>query len=148
EVTPAPPYEIPPPLVGGGFRGRGFARERDKNRISPRLWRLPRNLWRAPARRPRPLNPPPTRGGGMKIASPHPSSHCLTPSNRSRAALAARRTLSGAVPPKLVRLAIERSTLSTPKTSAVMRDSTCCIAASGRSARPQRFSSANRTSCP
>ena len=67
---------------------------------------------------------------------------------RLRAAAAARATLSGAVPPKLVRLATERSTVSTSNTALVMRGSTRCISASGRSASAQFSASARLTSAP
>src|SRR5262249_31204930 len=69
-------------------------------------------------------------------------------SSRWRAAAAARRTLSGAVPPKLVRLATDFSTPSTAKTSAVMRGSTDCSAVSGRASSAHPFCSARRTSAP
>src|SRR5215813_6161983 len=76
---------IPPPLVGGGKRGRGLAPAGAQQLASGRTdnacmqgfaqtadvaWgkRLSGALPRA---RPRPLSPPPTRGGGISRDAPH-----------------------------------------------------------------------------
>ena len=62
----------------------------------------------------------------------------------SRQRAAARATLAGAVPPKLVREATDASTVRTENTSAVMRGSSACSSASVRPARSTPRASARR----
>src|SRR5579859_7331135 len=65
-----------------------------------------------------------------------------------RAAAIAARTLSGAVPPKLVRLATDRSTSSTSYTEAVIAGSIACISTSNISASDWPSDSARLTISP
>src|SRR5258708_3515772 len=65
-----------------------------------------------------------------------------------RAAATAARTRPGAVPPKLVRLATDRSTSSTSYTEAAIVGSIACISASGISASPWPSASARLTISP
>src|SRR5712671_1551052 len=68
--------------------------------------------------------------------------------NRLRASLAAARTRSGAVPPKLVRLAAERPASNTSYTAEVTAGSAACNSPSGSSARLQPKASARLTIMP
>src|SRR6185437_9317561 len=78
--------------------------------------------------------------GGDDDARPH--------RKRSRATLAARVTLSGAVPPKLVRLRTELATSRISKTAWVMRFSTACISARVSCAKVTPRVSASLTRLP
>jgi len=68
--------------------------------------------------------------------------------NLFRASTMAARTHSGAVPPKLVRLATERSRFRIAYTAAVIVGSTACISLSGSSAKVQFRASARWTIAP
>src|ERR1700739_2898475 len=68
--------------------------------------------------------------------------------NLFRAAMMAARTHSGAVPPRLVRLATERSRFRTSYTAAVIVGSMACISLSGSSAKVQFRASDRLTMAP